>query len=139
MENLMNLTAITYPIVTTIERSGEEIKFMLEDVADNLFNKDPYMQQGGDMVRTGVLRYVIDPNKEIGQRILRMEDGKGKLIDPNKKYTIATWGGIGPQPQGTPIWDVVAEYLRHHKTVKIKLPNTPKVVNVADNPGLEAG
>jgi len=139
MEHLMNLTAITYPIVTTIERSGEELKFMLEDIADNLFNKDPYMQQGGDMVRTGALRYVIDPNQDMGKRILRMEDGKGKLIDPNKKYTIATWGGVGPQPTGTPIWDVVAEYLRHHKTVKIKLPNTPKVINVADNPGLDAG
>ncbi len=137
MEHLMNLTAITYPIVTTIERSGQEIKDTLEDLADNLFNKDPYMQQGGDMVRTGALRYVIDPNKEIGQRILRMEDSKGKLIDPNKKYTIATWGSIGPQPQGTPVWDVVAEYLRHHKTVKIKLPNTPKVVNIDGNAGLD--
>lgn len=139
MEDLMNLTAITYPIVTTTERSGEEIKFMLEDIADNLFNKDPYMQQGGDMVRTGALRYVIDPNQEIGKRILRMEDGKGKLIDPNKKYTIATWGGIGPQPEGKPVWEVVAEYLRYHKKVKIKLPNTPKVVNIADNPGIEDG
>ncbi|MBI3775332.1 MAG: thiosulfohydrolase SoxB [Gammaproteobacteria bacterium] len=137
MEHLMNLTAITYPIVTTIERSGEELKFMLEDIADNLFNTDPYMQQGGDMVRTGALRYVIDPNQVMGKRILRMEDGKGKLIDPNKKYSIATWGGVGPQPEGVPVWDVVAEYLRHHKSVKIKLPNTPKVVNIADNPGLD--
>ncbi len=139
MEHVMNLTAITYPIVTTIERSGKELKFMLEDIADNLFNRDPYMQQGGDMVCTSALRYVIDPNQDMGKRILRMEDGKGKLLDPNKKYTIATWVGIGPQPVGTPVWDVVAEYPRHHKTVKIKLPNTPKVVNVADNPGLEAG
>jgi len=137
MEHLMNLTAITYPITTIIERSGEEIKFMLEDIADNLFNSDPYMQQGGDMVRTGALSYVIDPNNDIGKRIVRMEDSKGKLIDPNKKYTIATWAGVGPEQPGTPIWDVVAEYLRHHKTVKIKLPNTPKVINVADNPGLD--
>jgi sulfur-oxidizing protein SoxB len=137
MEHLMNLTAITYPMTSILERTGEELKVMLEDIADNLFNKDPYMQQGGDMVRTGALSYVIDPNNDIGSRIVRMEDGKGKLIDPNKKYTIATWGGVGPQEAGTPIWDVVAEYLRHHKSINIKLPNTPKVINVSDNPGFD--
>ncbi len=137
MEHLMNLTAITYPTVTTLERSGEELKFMLENIADNLFNKDPYLQQGGDMVRTGALRYVIDPNQEMGRRILRMENGKGKLIEANKKYTIATWGGVGQPAEGTPVWDVVAEYLRHHKTVKIKRPNLPKVVNIKDNPGID--
>lgn len=137
-EALMNLTAITYPNSIIIERSGEEIKFMLEDIADNLFNTDPYMQQGGDMVRTGGLSYVIDPSKSMGNRIQRMEDKKGKQLDPNKKYKIATWGGTGPpEPNGVPIWDVVTEYLRHHKSVRIKLPNTPKVVGIDGNPGLD--
>ncbi len=137
MEHLMNLTAITYPIVTTMERTGAEIKAILEDIADNLFNEDPYLQQGGDMVRTGGLKYVIDPNEKIGDRIKRMSTMADKDLDASKKYSIATWGSVQPQPEGRAIWDIVAEYLRHHKSVRIKLPNTPKCVNVDGNPGLD--
>jgi sulfur-oxidizing protein SoxB len=137
MEHLMSLTAITYPTVVKLERTGEEIKVMLEDIADNLFNPDPYMQQGGDMVRTGGLSYVIDPNQPMGQRIQRMETSDGKLLDARKKYTIASWASTAPQEGGRAMWDVVAEYLRHHQTVAIKLPNTPKVINVDGNPGID--
>jgi sulfur-oxidizing protein SoxB len=137
MESLMNLTAITYPTVVILERTGEEIKVMLEDIADNLFNPDPYMQQGGDMVRTGGLRYVIDPNEAMGSRIKRMETMAGKQLEASKKYKIASWASTAPQEGGRPIWDVLGEYLRHHKTVRIKLPNTPKVINVDGNPGLD--
>lgn len=137
MEHLMNLTAITYPTVVILERTGEEIKVMLEDIADNLFNPDPYMQQGGDMVRTGGLKYVIDPNSAMGDRIKTMETMAGKKLEAGKKYKIASWASTAPQTEGRKMWDVVGDYLRHHKTVRIKLPNTPKVINTGGNPGLD--
>ena len=90
MEHLMDQTAVTYPYVTVNEFSGEMIKTILEDVADNLFNPDPYYQQGGDMVRVGGLRYRIDPNAAMGARISRMELA-GKPIDAQKKYKVAGW------------------------------------------------
>ncbi len=139
MEHLMSLTAITYPTVVILERTGEEIRTMLEDIADNLFNPDPYLQQGGDMVRTGGLRYVIDPNEPMGKRIKVMETMEGVALNASKKYKIASWASTQPQEGGRAIWDVVAEYLRHHKTIHIKLPNTPKVLNVDGNPGLDLG
>ena len=63
-EDLLDQTAITYPYVTVNELTGETIKTILEDVADNLFNPDPYYQQGGDMVRVGGMRYAIDPTRD---------------------------------------------------------------------------
>ena len=114
---------------------GEQIKLILEDVADNLFNKDPYYQQGGDMVRVGGLKYTIDPIKDIGERISDMTLN-GKAIDPRKKYKVAGWASVQEQPEDArPIWDVVAEYLRDQKTVSIKELNAPIVKNVTDNPG----
>lgn len=83
------------------------------------------------------MKYVIDPNATIGERIKHMETTAGKTLDPSKKYKIASWGGTQPPEGGRPIWDVVAEYLRHHKTVRIKLPNTPKIINAEGNPGLD--
>jgi sulfur-oxidizing protein SoxB len=134
MENLMDQTAITYPVSTLTDRTGEEIKAIMEDVADNLFNKDPYYQQGGDMVRIGGLKYTIDPTQDIGKRISDMELN-GKPLDPKKTYKVAGWASIQPQDGGTPIWDVVAQYLRDKKTVKISAVNTPKIKGVDGNGG----
>ncbi len=139
MEHLMDQTAITYATATLNERTGEQIKTILEDIADNLFHEDPYYQQGGDMVRVGGLKYSIDLGQKIGKRISAMEVN-GKPLDPAKTYKVAGWASIEPNPVGDkPIWDVVAEYLRHKKTVKITAPNTPKIKGANGNPGLAPG
>ena len=135
-EDLMTQTAITYPTATLNEFTGEQIKAIMEDVADNLFNKDPYYQQGGDMVRVGGLRYTMDPTADIGDRIRDMELD-GKPIDPKKKYKVAGWAPVARPMEGKPIWDVVAEYLRDQKFIRIGRPNEPKLVNVTGNPGYE--
>ena len=134
MEHLMDQTAITYPSATLSERTGEQIKTILEDIADNLFNKDPYLQQGGDMVRVGGLKYAIEPSQDIGKRISDMTLN-GQALDPKKIYLVAGWASIEPQ-QGKPIWDVVAEYLRHKKTVSIKQANVPTLKGMGSNPGV---
>jgi sulfur-oxidizing protein SoxB len=136
MERLMDQTAITYPTVLTIERTGADIKAMLEDLADNLFNKDPYMQQGGDMVRIGGLRYAIHPDAAMGQRIGRMETRTGEPIMAGKKYKLATWGTVQPHEPGTPVWDVVAEYLRQKKSVTMSRTELPRIRGLDQNPGI---
>lgn len=135
-EHVMTQTALTYPVVTRNEMTGETIKVILEDVADNLFNEDPYYQQGGDMVRVGGLKYAIDPNQDIGNRITEMEF-EGEPLDPNKKYIVAGWASVGQPLEGKPIWDLVAEYLRNKKTIKISQLNEPKIIGMEGNPGLE--
>lgn len=136
-EDVMSETAITYPVVTRNEMTGATIKNILEDVGDNLFNKDPYYQQGGDMVRVGGLKYTMDPTETIGKRISDMELN-GKPIDAKKTYVVAGWASVQQPLEGKPIWDVVAEHLRGQKTVKISALNTPKLKNVQGNPGLES-
>jgi sulfur-oxidizing protein SoxB len=131
----MSLTALTYPAVTLRDLTGEQIKHILEDVADNIFNRDPYYQQGGDMVRVGGFRYSLDPTAEMGHRIADLEL-RGKPLDPNKKYRVAGWASVADPIEGTPVWNVVAEYLRQVKTVRVKAPNVPKLKNVEGNPGL---
>jgi sulfur-oxidizing protein SoxB len=136
MERLMDQTAITYPYSTLTPMTGEMIKTIMEDVCDNLFNPDPYYQQGGDMVRVGGIEYTIAPNARMGERIRDMRI-KGKPVDPNKTYKVAGWAPVAEGASGTPIWDVVAEYLRAKKVIKgIKL-NTPKIVGMPKNdPGI---
>ena len=134
MEHLMDQTAVTYPYSTVTDMSGEMIKTVLEDVADNLFNPDPYLQQGGDMVRVGGLQYTIDPAGTMGGRIsdLRLN---GKPIEPGKAYKVAGWAPVAEGAKGEPIWDVVATYLRGQKVVKPVKLNTPTIKGVAGNPG----
>jgi len=137
MENVLDQTCITYPETYRREMSGSDIKLILEDVADNLFNEDPYYQQGGDMVRVGGLDYVCDPNGSMGSRIQEMRLDNGEAIDANKNYVVAGWATVGSKSPGAPIWDVVADYLRLQKDgVKINKINTPKLKNVDGNPGL---
>ncbi len=139
MEDLMNQTAITYATATRSERTGAQIKNILEDIADNLFNKDPYYQQGGDMVRVGGLRYSIGPNEDIGKRISDLQLANGKPLDARKTYKVAGWASIEPQTSGTPVWDIVAQYLRRKKTIRVDAPNTPKLKGVRSNPGYGVG
>jgi sulfur-oxidizing protein SoxB len=136
LDNVMDQTCITYPETYRREMKGSEIKAILEDVCDNLFNKDPYYQQGGDMVRVGGLDYVCEPGAEFGKRITDMTLDDGTKIDAEKPYVVAGWATVGAQSPGEPIWETVATYLRDQKTVKIKKLNTPKLVGVEDNPGL---
>jgi sulfur-oxidizing protein SoxB len=138
-EHVMEQTAITYPYVTVSELTGETIRTVLEDVADNLFNPDPYYQQGGDMVRVGGLRYAIDPNATVGKRITRMELG-GQPIEAGKRYRVAGWAPVSEEARaagGEAIWDVVARHLRARRTIAPLVPSTPRVEGVAGNPGLE--
>ncbi|MCG7992792.1 MAG: thiosulfohydrolase SoxB [Candidatus Thiodiazotropha lotti] len=136
MDNVMDQTCITYPETYRREMKGSEIKAILEDVCDNLFNKDPYYQQGGDMVRVGGLDYVCEPGAGFGKRITDMALNDGTKVEANKSYTVSGWATVGSKAPGEPIWDVVAKYLRDQKTVKINKLNTPKLVGVKDNPGL---
>ncbi len=135
MEHLMDQTAITYPQTTVNELSGETIKTILEDVADNLFNPDPYYQQGGDMVRVGGLRYTCDPNAKMGSRIGNMVLG-GKVIDANRKYKVAGWAPVAEGAVGEPIWEVMSTYLRNVKTIKPRKLNLPELIGMKGNPGI---
>ena len=136
MEHVMDQTAITYPETYVREMSGEELKLILEDVLDNLFNVDPYYQQGGDMVRLAGLDYVCDPTKKIGSRVSNLTLDNGDSVEAGKKYKVAGWATVGSESPGPPIWDVVAEYLRDRKVATLARINTPKLVNVSGNPGL---
>jgi len=134
-ERLMDQTAITYPHTTVTMMSGETLRAVLEDVADNLFNPDPYYQQGGDMVRTGGLRYAIDPARPMGQRISDMRL-HGKPVEAGKTYKVAGWAPVAEGASGEPVWDVVARYLRAQKTVRPRALDLPVVKGLRGNPGI---
>ncbi|MDM8355004.1 thiosulfohydrolase SoxB [Pandoraea communis] len=134
MEQLLDQTAVTYPYTTLTPMTGETIKTVLEDVADNLFNPDPYYQQGGDMVRVGGMDYTIDPMAPMGQRITDMRLN-GKLIEAGKTYKVAGWAPVAEGAQGEPVWDVVARYLRAQKTVVAKAPKVPSIKGMKGNLG----
>ncbi len=135
MEHVLDQTAITYGASTVNEMSGEMLRTVLEDVADNLFNPDPYLQQGGDMVRTGGLSYSIDPNATMGKRIGAMTLN-GKPIEPNRIYKVAGWASVQEGATGEPIWEVVARYLRDQKVLKAPKVNLPEIKGMKGNPGL---
>ena len=137
MEHLLDQTAITYPWTTLTEMSGEMIRTVLEDVADNLFNPDPYYQQGGDMVRVGGLQYSCDPTAAMGKRIDNMML-KGKRIEPGKTYRVAGWAPVSEEAKdsGPAVWDVVANYLRNQKVITQRELNLPTLKGVDGNPGL---
>jgi len=138
MEDVLNQTAITYPFTTLTEMTGAQIKTILEDVGDNLFNPDPYYQQGGDMVRVGGLEYTCEPGAAMGKRIQDMRLN-GKPLDANKTYKVAGWAPVSEAARdkgGEPIWDLVARHLRNEKVIKVTAPNVPKLKGVAGNPGM---
>jgi len=123
-EDLWNVTSMTYPNAYRTEMTGEFIHTIMEDVADNLFNEDPYYQQGGDMVRVGGMGYRIDIGKPIGERISNMTLLKtGEAIDPAKTYVVAGWASVNEGTEGPPIWDVVETHIKNLGTVSVA-PNT---------------
>jgi sulfur-oxidizing protein SoxB len=123
VDDLYSECAITYPAVYRTTMSGKTIKDILEDVADNLFNPDPYYQQGGDMVRVGGMSYAIDIGKEIGSRISDMKLMKtGAPLDPAREYTVAGWASVNEGTEGPPIWEVVEKHLANVGTVRLE-PN----------------
>jgi sulfur-oxidizing protein SoxB len=139
-ELMMDQLAITYPYATLNEMTGETIKTILEDVADNLFNPDPYYQQGGDMVRVGGLTYTCTPAEKMGSRISDMRLA-GKPLDASKKYKVAGWAPVAEEartmPGVKPVWEHVEGWLKAQGgRVKPRRVNTPKLVGVRGNPGM---
>jgi sulfur-oxidizing protein SoxB len=138
-ELMMDQLAITYPYATVTNLSGEMIKTILEDVADNLFNPDPYYQQGGDMVRVGGLSYTCTPGEKMGSRISDMRL-KGQLIEAGKTYKVAGWAPVAEEASragNKPVWDVVEQWFKAQGgRVKPRRINTPKLVGVEGNPGM---
>jgi sulfur-oxidizing protein SoxB len=134
-EWLMDMTAITYPYATVTQMSGTMIKAILEDVADNLFNPDPYYQQGGDMVRVGGMTYACEPGARMGARITDMRLG-GRPIDAGRRYKVAGWAPVAEGAGGEPVWEVVERWLKHRGRVAPRVLDTPRLIGVAGNPGI---
>ena len=136
LEHVMEQTAITYPATTLNELTGAQIRAILEDIADNLFNPDPYMQQGGDMVRVGGMSYAIEPRAKIGARIsdLRL---RGKPLEAGKRYKVAGWAPVAaPAGESEPVWEVIIRYLRDRKTLSPPKAGRPRLIGVGHNPGI---
>ncbi len=128
-EDIWNVTSMTYPNASRTEMTGEFLKVVMEDVADNLFNPDPYYQQGGDMVRVGGMGYTIDITKPQGNRILDMTLlATGEPIDPARSYVVAGWASVNESTEGPPIWDVVEAHIRQLGTVPIEANTSIKVI-----------
>jgi len=135
MEDLLAETAITYPETYVQEMTGTQIKDVLEDICDNLFNADPYYQQGGDMVRAGGLSYTCTPEAAIGKRISELKLGNGKTLGANHRYKVAGWASVNAQ-QGAPVWDVVGKYLRSGRMMPERLGAGVTLKGVDGNPGI---
>lgn len=136
MERLLDQTCMTYPETYVREMRGSEIRLMMESVADNLFNPDPYYQQGGDMVRTGGLSYVCTPAASMGNRITEMKLRNGRSIVDNESYKVAGWATVGAKAPGEPVWEVVAAYLRDQQIISLDKIETPVLKGVSNNPGI---
>jgi sulfur-oxidizing protein SoxB len=137
MDRLLDQTCMTYPETYVREMSGAELRTVLESVADNLFNPDPYYQQGGDMVRTGGFNYRLRPKAAMGERVSEITLADGRPMDDKAMYKVAGWATVGSQSPGEPVWEVVARHLREQKTVRIDRVESPALVGVAENPGIE--
>jgi len=131
---------MTYGETYVSEMTGKQLLDVLEGVADNLFDPDPYLQSGGDMVRIGGLDYTIDPSKKIGERITDVRLDNGNMIEPQGVYKVAGWATVNRTPDGRLMWDVVRDYILAKKGEDqvLRLPkiNHPKLVGVSDNPGI---
>jgi sulfur-oxidizing protein SoxB len=140
-DDLATQTAMTYPETYVRPIKGSDIHMILEDVADNLFHEDPFRQQGGDMVRTGGISYRIDPKAKFGSRISNITMTKtGKPMDPNKMYRVAGWSVVGQDLSKTdakPVWEICETYLGNMKHIKNVKVDTPDMVGVKGNPGIQ--
>jgi sulfur-oxidizing protein SoxB len=130
VEDLHNACAMTYPAAYRSPMTGQLIKDILEDVADNLFNADPYYQQGGDMVRVGGMGYRIDPTAAIGSRISEMTVLKtGEAVKPDREYVVAGWASVNEGTEGPPVWDVVEAHLARNPVVRLEENRSVKVTS----------
>jgi S-sulfosulfanyl-L-cysteine sulfohydrolase len=134
MEDVLAQTAITYPETYVQEMTGAALKDVLEDVCDNLFNADPYLQQGGDMVRVGGLSYRCTPSESIGKRISDLTRANGRRLEANKRYKVAGWASVNAQT-GRPVWEIVADHLHSGKTLPSGGQNVT-LSGVDGNPGI---
>jgi sulfur-oxidizing protein SoxB len=134
MEDVLSETAVTYPETYIQTMTGGQIKDILEDVCDNLFNADPYYQQGGDMVRIGGMAYTCAPAEAVGRRISNLKLDNGRPIEAGKSYKVAGWASVNEQ-KGTPVWDVLTKHLRAGKTTD-RRGSGVTLQGVADNPGI---
>jgi S-sulfosulfanyl-L-cysteine sulfohydrolase len=135
MQDVLSQTAISYPEVYIQPMTGEQIKAVMEDVCDNLFNLDPYYQQGGDMVRLGGVAYTCAPAQPIGRRISDLKLADGRPIESGKSYKVAGWASVNEQ-KGAPVWDTVATYLRGEKRLKSEKAGGIEIKGIEGNPGL---
>jgi sulfur-oxidizing protein SoxB len=139
MARVMDETSMTYGETYKSEVTGAQMKDILEGICENLFQKDPYLQSGGDMVRLGGMDYTCEPNATLGNRISDMRLDDGTPLEASKTYTVSGWAQVDSVGDGRLMWDVAADYLRNHKNdMKLKKVNHPKLVGVKGNPGIEA-
>lgn len=140
MEDVMTQCSMTYAETYVSEMKGKDLLNVLEQVADNLFDPDPYLQSGGDMVRVGGLDYTIDPAKGLYERITDARLDNGHLIEADETYKVAGWAVVNRTPEGRLMWDVVRDYILNNKNKDnvLVLPkiNHPKLIGVASNPGI---
>jgi sulfur-oxidizing protein SoxB len=134
MEDLLAETAITYPETYVARMTGAQIKDVLEDVCDNLFNADPYYQQGGDMVRVGGVSYTCNPTESVGKRISELKLDNGRTLEARRSYKVAGWASVNPQA-GKPVWEVFANYLRSGKLPAARASHVT-LKGVEGNPGI---
>jgi sulfur-oxidizing protein SoxB len=135
MEDVLSETAITYPEVYVQYMTGAQIKAVMEDICDNLFNPDPYYQQGGDMVRVGGMDYACSPGENVGNRISDMTLDDGSKLEAGKTYKVAGWASVNPQA-GKPVWELFADFLRREKTARPRKLNRVALKGVSNNPGI---
>ena len=140
MEDVMTQCSMTYGETYVSEMTGHDLMNILEQVADNLFDPDPYLQSGGDMVRVGGLDYTIDPSKPLYERITDARLDNGHLIEADQKYKVAGWAQVNRTPEGRLMWDVVRDYIVNNKSkdnvLRLKKINHPKLVGVMKDPGI---
>ena len=140
MEDLMTQCSLTYGETYVTEMTGHDLMNTIEQVADNLFDPDPYLQSGGDMVRLGGLDYTIDPSRKLYERITDARLDNGHLIEADKTYKVAGWATVGKAPDGRLMWNVVRDYIIKNKgkdnILKLEKINHPKLVGVSKNPGI---
>ncbi|MCL4108336.1 UNVERIFIED_CONTAM: hypothetical protein GTU68_065364 [Idotea baltica] len=140
MEDVMTQCSMTYAETYTSEITGKALLETLEQIADNLFDPDPYLQSGGDMVRVGGLDYTIDPTKKLYERITDARLDNGDKIEADKSYKLAGWATVNRTPEGRLMWDVARDYILQNKgkdnILKLDKINRPKLVGVNDNPGI---
>ncbi|MDH5711378.1 MAG: 5'-nucleotidase C-terminal domain-containing protein, partial [Gammaproteobacteria bacterium] len=140
MEDVMTQCSMTYGETYVVDMQGADVKMILEQVADNLFDPDPYLQSGGDMVRVGGLDYAIDPSKELFKRITNVRLDNGEPLLDDKIYKVSGWALVDRTPDGRLMWDVVRDYIVANKdkdnVLRLKKINHPELIGVVDNPGI---